>query len=196
MRPGDRLIAFPLSFGVKIPFVKHRVEGLTAPQRGDLVVILAPGNTETGIFIRLFDPIVRFVTFQRRSIIADREGRSLEKYLVKRIIGIPGDTIKLEGFEAFILTGGAADFKIESAVIETPFEINLGPPPERWFGHLPFSGNMGAIILGENQFFVLGDNRSYSSDSRSWGPIPFDNLAGKLLFRYWPLNRLGGLLDR
>jgi signal peptidase I len=49
---------------------------------------------------------------------------------------------------------------------------------------------MDRIILGEDECFVLSDDRSNTNDSRTWGPIPVHRLAGKVLFRYWPLTRL------
>ena len=63
--------------------------------------------------------------------------------------------------------------------------------PALWDSSLPFSGNMDPIILGDNECFVISDDRSNTNDSRTWGPVQINNISGKALFRYWPLNRLG-----
>jgi signal peptidase I len=63
--------------------------------------------------------------------------------------------------------------------------------PALWDESLPFSGNMDRIVLGENECFVLSDDRSNTNDSRTWGPVSLDIIVGKALFRYWPLNRIG-----
>ena len=46
------------------------------------------------------------------------------------------------------------------------------------------------LTLGEDEFFVLGDNRSRSNDSKDWGPVPLENIVGKVWFIYWPLSKL------
>jgi signal peptidase I len=47
------------------------------------------------------------------------------------------------------------------------------------------------MVLGEGEYFVLSDDRSNTNDSRTWGAVPIDFIAGKALFRYWPVTRLG-----
>jgi signal peptidase I len=61
------------------------------------------------------------------------------------------------------------------------------------FGAIPFSGDGEEITLREGEYFVLGDNRPESSDSRSWGPLPSSRIVGKVIFRYWPPHSLGKL---
>ncbi len=76
--------------------------------------------------------------------------------LLKRIVGLPGETVE-------ILNGGVF---IDGAVLEEPYLDKQPTYSGRW-------------QLGENEYFVLGDNRNSSSDSHSWGPLAFEHIIGK-----------------
>lgn len=93
------------------------------------------------------------------------------KPYIKRIIGLPGDRISLEGGRV-VLNGRAL---AESYVAE------------------PIRGEFGPYVVPPGHYFVLGDNRNNSEDSRftAVGYIPANELAGRAVFRYWPLTRLG-----
>lgn len=88
---------------------------------------------------------------------------------VKRIIGIPGDTL---------------------AIKEGIVYINDEPIPEEYVKfHDAYS--MDPIVIPEDSYFAMGDNRPNSADSRFWGFVPKKNIKGPAFFRYWPLNRIG-----
>ncbi|MYC31033.1 MAG: signal peptidase I [Chloroflexi bacterium] len=88
---------------------------------------------------------------------------------VKRVIGLPGDRIE-------IVDGRVA---INGAVYSEPY-VNG-----------PFSTNMASITMKEGEYFVMGDNRAHSNDSRSWGPVPEKNVVGKVWLVYWPFSEVG-----
>lgn len=94
---------------------------------------------------------------------------------IKRILGLPGETVEVKN-NAIYING-------------TPLsEVYI--PPE--FQTLPGKFAMqGPYTLQANEFFVSGDNRPYSSDSRAWGPITKDEIVGKAFFRYLPINKAG-----
>jgi signal peptidase I len=79
----------------------------------------------------------------------------------------------------------------EFEVTEQDYTPDIPQMPALWDSSLPFSGDMDTIVLGDNECFVLSDDRSNTNDSRTWGPVPIKNIAGKALFRYWPFTRLG-----
>jgi len=83
---------------------------------------------------------------------------------IKRVIGLPGDTVEINGSQVYI-------------------NGQLMPEP---FGPNPGSGFSGPVTVGPNELFVMGDNRNNSSDSRSWGALPMDYVIGKALVSYWP----------
>lgn len=92
--------------------------------------------------------------------------------LIKRVIGLPGDTV--EGRDGTVWINGVS--------IEEPY---LDPGV--------VIANFPAEVVPEGQVFLMGDNRSRSSDSRVFGPVDVDTIVGQARIRYWPLSRLGGL---
>jgi len=88
--------------------------------------------------------------------------------LIKRLIGLPGDTI--EARDGRIWINGVA---INETYVSGPL------------------GYVNRWTLATNEYFLLGDNRNNSSDSHSWGPVPKENIIGKAVFRYWPLELFG-----
>jgi signal peptidase I len=113
--------------------------------------------------------------------------------MIKRIVAVPGDTIRISGFTAYIRQEGGSTFVAEQELIPRSYEFLVGSLPEGWAKEFPFSGEHPPLTLGEDQYFLLGDNRPGSSDSRSWGPVSRDRILGRVLYRYWPLSRSGGL---
>ncbi len=96
---------------------------------------------------------------------------------IKRVIALPGDTIELVD-SSYIVNGTA----LPEPYIPADFETQPGMfIKER------------TITLGPDEYFVSGDNRPYSSDSRAWGPISKSDIVGKAFFRYWPIDKLGVL---
>ncbi|MFM7225727.1 MAG: signal peptidase I [Actinomycetota bacterium] len=92
------------------------------------------------------------------------------KDLVKRVIGLPGDTV--EGLNGRVLVNGKV--LDESYLPEGTSTSQFGPK-----------------IIPPNSFWVMGDNRSNSTDSRSFGPIPKRSIVGHAVLRIWPLRRFG-----
>lgn len=104
-------------------------------------------------------------------------GREVEEeYYVKRVIGLPGETVQIIGSEIYI----------NGEVLEE----NYGKDPITNPGRAA-----EPITLGEDEYFVLGDNRAVSLDSRydTVGNVKRENIGGKAIFRIWPLNKFGGL---
>lgn len=94
---------------------------------------------------------------------------------IKRVLGLPGETVEV--YDNAIWINGQ---KLEEPYIPADYETMPG---------LATKGK--SIYLGPNEYFVSGDNRPYSSDSRAWGAITKNDIVGKALFRYWPLKSAG-----
>lgn len=97
--------------------------------------------------------------------------------LIKRVIGLPGETVILSG----------SDVTIENSAYPDGFTL---PEPYLSPENLGGTTNM-RVTLGPDQYFVLGDNRKVSSDSRSWGTLPREDIVGRVLLRLFPLTDIG-----
>lgn len=134
----------------------------TEPQRGDVIVFCLPGGGECSFLKRVMN----------------KEWQA-PRTLIKRVIGLPGETVSVSGNEVRIVNAAHP----EGFVLDEPYlsPENLGGP----------SGTV--TTLGDNEYFVLGDNRRVSSDSRTWGILPRQNIIGHVLLRLFPLSHIGAL---
>ena len=92
-----------------------------------------------------------------------------ERDFVKRVIGMPGDEVEI--VDGRVMVNGAA--------YNEPY-LNEA-----------YSYDMSPQRMQEREYFVLGDNRAHSNDSRNWGPVPEENVVGKVWLIYWPFSQLG-----
>ncbi len=118
---------------------------------------------------------------KRGDIIVLKNPRDESQDFIKRIIAVPGDTIKIEDMAVFV-NGG-----------QIPEEYLPPQTPTHTGAYLSQRKN---IRLDSNEYFVMGDNRDHSSDSREWGPITKQEIVGKAFFRYWPPDGMGLLIDK
>lgn len=118
----------------------------------------------------------RFNQPQRGDVIVFKAPRNPDFDYIKRIIGLPGDTISIVDGLVYVNNQKIDEKYIDSETIILP-------------GQFIKEGQQ--ITLGGNEYFVLGDNRSHSSDSRQWGTVPRKDIIGKVFFRYWPFTKFG-----
>ena len=111
----------------------------------------------------------------RGDVIVFEYPKDTSEDFVKRIVGVPGDTVQ-------VAANGVVS--VNGVTINEPYVNDLGNP----YGPT-------IVTLGPNQYFVLGDNRGDSSDSRAWGPVPRNDIIGRAELVYWPLNNIHVLTD-
>lgn len=96
------------------------------------------------------------------------------KYLIKRIIGLPGETVVLNGKSISIINKDHTN----GFTLDQSFVVNtMSEDPKRY-------------VLDDDHYFVLGDNRPVSYDSRGWGPLDKKNIVGRAFLRLYPLNKI------
>jgi signal peptidase I len=193
LKPADRVLVSILSYGPRIPFTDLQLPGLEKPRRGDIVVVRPPFSPAGGALHYIFEPIVNFFTLQKATVYRSSGGGRGETLLVKRVVAIPGDTLYLRGFEAFIRPPGAAEFVPEAELSQARYDVRTSFAAKNWKEGLPFSGSSEQVVLKEDEYFVLGDNRPDSSDSRSWGVLGGSRILAKVILRYWPPSGFGKL---
>ena len=132
---------------------------LSIPESLSFLSNQSDGNDRTGI--RFDDP-------EHRDVIIFRFPRDPTRDFVKRVIGLPGDTVEIRNGQVLV----------NDQWINEPYLTNRGSTTRR------------LTVVPENTFYVLGDNRRHSLDSREWGTVPRENIIGRGLLRYWPLSDL------
>ncbi len=108
---------------------------------------------------------------QRGDIVVLKVPKAGSGLLIKRVIGLPGEKVEIKGGKVHI----------NDQPVEEPYLSNQS------------QRDMTAIVVPLEYVFVLGDNRGFSNDSRSFGPVPLDNVVGRAWFSYWPLDKIGFL---
>lgn len=128
----------------------------SAPARGEILVFYPPDNPgELSTTTRL----LRMLSL------------SGDMALIKRVVGLPGETIAVEDGQV---------------------TINGQPLEEPYLREAPIY-SMAPRQIPEGYAFMMGDNRNNSLDSHVWGPMPLDNVIGQAVFRFWPVHRIGPL---
>lgn len=130
---------------------------------------MEPGFS-SGHYLLIDELTYRFSEPERGDVIVFRYPGNESDFYIKRVIGLPGEQV---------------------AVKEGEVKINGVPINEDYLKSSPAGGGDINLILASSQYFVLGDNRSYSFDSRNWGPLTRDYIIGKARLRLFPFARAG-----
>lgn len=155
------LIVLPIRLFVAQPFIVSGASMQPTLDTGDYLVI-------DQISYQFNDP-------QRNDVVVFRYPNDPEKFYIKRVIGLPGETVQINNEETTIINK------------QNPNGFTLDEP----YVTLGSIGNQTVNEeLAEDEYFVLGDNRESSSDSRVWGPLPEKNLIGRALVRLLPLDQI------
>lgn len=118
----------------------------------------------------------RFKEPQRGEVVVFRYPGDEKYFYIKRIIGLPGEEIEIKDGKVFIFNKEFPEgFSLEEYYLSSRVQT---------------SGKDSKIKIAEDEYFVMGDNRGFSFDSRSWGPLKKNEIIGAVRLRLWPFNKV------
>jgi len=131
-------------------------------------------NFESGDYLIVDEISYRFAEPQRGEVVVFKYPKDKTQRFIKRVIGLPGETVIVKNGEVSVTKIGG-----ENVILDE----NYLPNDLKTYGDTD-------ITLKADEYFVLGDNRTYSYDSRSWGVVPKGNIIGKAFLRLYPVAEL------
>jgi len=123
------------------------------------------------IFVNKF--VYHFSEVDRGDIVVFWYPKETSKSFVKRIVGLPGEEVEVRAGDVYI-----DGVELDESYLKVAY-----------LDHQSYS----PVVVPKDSFFVMGDHRNSSNDSRHWGAVPRKNIFGKAIFRYWPVTKMGAL---
>ena len=156
LKVGDFILVNNWTYGIRLPVVRNKIIELNSPERGDVMVFFPPHE---------------------------------ERYFIKRVVGLPGDEIHVLNGVLYI-NGDKMTQKILAdeqaaprSVVMTEDLTGVEHAIQKRLLPTRLSQNFTAVVP-EGHYFMMGDNRDNSSDSRVWGPVPEDRIVGRAFARW------------
>ncbi|MCK5831283.1 MAG: signal peptidase I [Methylococcales bacterium] len=172
---GDFILVNKFTYGIRLPVFNNKIIELNEPDRGDIVVFRFPKNPEVDYIKRVVGlPGDRIAYYQKKILV---NGKPAEQELIGEYQAV-GKGLNMTGASHILenLTG------VEHSIL-----VNSDQPSVE-----------GVFVVPEGHYFVMGDNRDNSNDSRYWGTVPEENLVGKAFFIWmsWDWDHKGLGFDR
>lgn len=153
-------IVFPIRLFIAQPFIVSGASMDPTFRNGQYLIV-------DEISYRIVSPV-------RGDVIIFRYPKNPKEFFIKRIVGLPGETVSINGNNITIIKADGSTVPLTEAYV-----VNHG------------NGSTNSYSLQPDEFFVMGDNRPESSDSRIWGPLPRSNIVGRAFIRLLPLDTIG-----
>jgi len=144
---------------------------------GEYLVISEFGYKETNIGWSDVDwfQVKSFREVTRQDVAVFRFPKNEKEFFIKRVIGLPGESVEIRKGKVIIYNGGHPD----GFILDESAYIGVGV----------LTQDMPRTEVAKSQYFLMGDNRMYSYDSRAFGPVGKDKIIGRVLLRAWPAGR-------
>lgn len=140
-----------------------------------------------GFFNKLTEIIVYSFTGHQVELREDKNFPGTKPH-IRRIVGVPGDTVYMRDYVLYVKPAGEKHYLTEFELSSKQYDVNFYVAPEEWDSSIGVKGSFDEIVLGKDEYFVLGDNRKSCFDSRMWGPVNENDIKGKILLCYFPFN--------
>lgn len=144
---------------------------------GEYLVISEFGYKQTriGVSDKLSFQVTPFKEIARQDVAVFRFPKNTEEFFIKRVIGLPGEAVEIRRGKVIIFNSEQPEgFYLDESAYLSPAVLTQDMP---------------RMELGADQYFVMGDNRMFSYDSRAIGPIGKDKIIGRVLLRAWPVSK-------
>ncbi len=155
--------------------------------RSDIILLGKRVNEEKSMLDRFFETFTSFFT-GRQVFLSEDASFPGTKQKLRRVVGIPGDTIYMRDYVVYVKPKGEKHFLTEFEITPKTYNVTFFTAPAGWDSSLGVKGSFDEITLGPDEYFVLGDNRKSTDDSRLWGVITKDDIDAKALFCYLPFK--------
>lgn len=165
---------------------------LKNPERGDVILLQNYKDGRMSPFKRILRTISLFVTVHKWQPFEENPVSGTRPVL-RRVVGLPGDTIYIDRYVVFIKPAGQGHFLTEFELTNSRYNAKILVPPALWDSDLGARASISQITLGNDEYFVLGDDRLSSADSRIWGPVKQSSILGRALVLYFPFNKFSFL---
>jgi len=172
---GDFILVNKYTYGIRLPVLNTKMVELNSPERGDIVVFRFPKNPTVDYIKRVVGVPGDKISYFKKTVYVN--GKLAKQVSLGSYQGV-GQGINMTGAEHFVENLAGADHSIL---------VKHGLPSVE-----------GVFVVPEGQYFVMGDNRDNSNDSRYWGTVPEENLVGKAFFIWmsWDWQHKGIGFDR
>ena len=137
---------------------------------GQYLIVNELGYKKTDLKFATVNP---FRDIERSDVVIFRYPNNPKQFFIKRVIGLPGEEVEIRKGKVYI----------HNEANPKGFELE-----EDYLGDKVVTMGDGSYKVQDSEYFVMGDNRSHSSDSRSWGSVGADDIIGKVLIRAWPIS--------
>jgi signal peptidase I len=178
---GDHILVNKFIYGSTIPLTESRILIFNPPKRGDVIVFSFPKNREKPECTST----LKNLSYRVGNVFSSGNPMYLFKDdcrdFIKRVVGVGGDKVEVRNKVVYVN---------DVALVE-PYAIHRDHSIEN-----SQRDNLGPFTVPRNNFFVMGDNRDHSYDSRFWGVVKMEDIKGKAFIMYWSWNTNGSLLDK